>query len=78
MRCVRSPASAATACGECTGGAMPAHREDAGCVFARIVTALEHRLVAGALAFLEQLPADPPHQRMKPEQRLHQPMQRAP
>ena len=51
---------------------MAAHGEDSGGVFAAVVTALEHGLVAGALALLDHLPAYPPHRGMKPEQRLDQ------
>ena len=56
-------------------GTMPADREDAGGVFARIVSARQHRLVAGAFAFIALLAADEPHQWMKPEQDLHHLMQ---
>jgi hypothetical protein len=48
---------------------MPADRENARGVFARIMTAGDHRLVAGTLALVAQLASDEPHQRMEPEQR---------
>ena len=57
------------------GGAMPTNCEDAGRVFTRIVAARQHRLVAGALAFIALFAADEPHQWMKPEQDLHPLMQ---
>ena len=53
---------------------MAAHREDARRVVRAIVSVVEHALVAGALAFLEHLPAYPPHCGMKPEQRLDEPV----
>jgi hypothetical protein len=55
--------------------AMTANGEDAFGVFARIVTTIEHGLVAGLFALFQHLPAYPPDHWMEPEQRLHQPMQ---
>ena len=53
---------------------MTAHLEDAARIFGAVVSLFEHRLVAGAFALLEHLPAYPPDRGMKPEYGLHHAM----
>ena len=54
---------------------MTAYRENARGVVGGVVAVPKHRLVTGALAFLEHLVAYPPHGGMKPKQCLHHAVQ---